>query len=123
MAFSEQEMADIEFLRSLLRRAPTLNSAEALQRLRDHTGRYPTTQVQNWLHASVGDHQRSRDDVLWRRGWRPDRQSPQAGDGAVENPPGDRQSPCSQNSETAKRSRKKGQGKKLQSQLRNTPWH
>lgn len=124
MTFSEQEMADIELLRSLLRREPTLNSAEALRQLRGHNGRYPTTRVQNWLHASMGDQQRSRDNVLWWRGWHPDRQSPQAGDGAVGNSPGDLESsPRSQNSETANGDGKKEQQKKLQSQLRNTPRH
>jgi len=68
MAFTQQDNRSIDFICSLYSRAPNLNSAQILERCRVNFGSYPSMQVHNWLHKSLGEHQRAQDEVEWRRG-------------------------------------------------------
>ncbi|KAK8107388.1 uncharacterized protein PG998_009401 [Apiospora kogelbergensis] len=58
----------VDFIRMLYARASNLNSTQILERCRANFGRYPPMQVQDWLHKSVGEHQRAREAIGWRRG-------------------------------------------------------
>ncbi|ETS79260.1 hypothetical protein PFICI_09113 [Pestalotiopsis fici W106-1] len=66
--FTTAEHHQIDFIKTLLSRAPNLNSLQIIERTRSRFGVYPSKSVTKWLHARMSGLTTSRDDVAWGQG-------------------------------------------------------
>ncbi|KAF3025494.1 hypothetical protein E8E14_006678 [Neopestalotiopsis sp. 37M] len=67
-SYTTAEHQQIDFIKTLLSRAPNLNSSQIVERTRSRFGIYPSKGVTKWLYARMGGLTTSRDDVTWGQG-------------------------------------------------------
>lgn len=70
-SFTNTDHRQIDYIQTLLSRAPTLNSSQIVERVRSRFGVYPSKSVTRWLYARMaGAAARADDDVVWGLGTR-----------------------------------------------------
>lgn len=70
-SFTNTDHRQIDYIQTLLSRAPTLNSSQIVERVRSRFGVYPSKFVTRWLYARMaGAAARADDDVVWGLGTR-----------------------------------------------------
>ncbi|KAK6193684.1 hypothetical protein LQW54_012213 [Pestalotiopsis sp. IQ-011] len=82
-SFTNTDHRQIDYIQTLLWRAPTLNSSQIVERVRSRFGVYPSKSVTRWLHTRMaGAVARADDDVVWGLGTRARQNSRTAVEGA-----------------------------------------
>lgn len=83
-SFTNTDHRQIDYIQTLLSRAPTLNSSQIVERVRSRFGVYPSKSVTRWLYTRMaGTATRADDDVVWGLATRARQNSRTAVEGAA----------------------------------------